>query len=205
MSELEERPREPLRYRSAEVVGVSFPERIIELVVIPYERETIVPHPRENRLITEVISRGAFDGIERRANRVKVNRDHKAERTVGKAVSFHPSREEGLVSKVRISRTPLGDETLELAEDEVLDASAGFAPLGQHGELWETRNRCRIHKAFLGHIALVPEAAYEDARVLAVRSAGELEQEAATPNLELIELDRWRRLEAELDRRYHRK
>ena len=58
--------------------------------------------------------RGAFDGIQRRPNRIKVNRDHNLERTVGKAVAFHPSRDEGLVAEVKISRTLLGDETLSL-------------------------------------------------------------------------------------------
>lgn len=193
-----------LRIRQAEVVGVSFPERIVELIVIPYETETLVPHPREHRMITEVISRGAFDGLERRANRVRVNRDHDVKRTVGRAFAFHTSRQEGLVAEVKISRTPLGDETLQLAEDDCLDASAGFAPIPPDGEQWETRNRCRIRRGWLGHIALVPEPAYETARVLAVRhdATDGLTGASERPNLEHLELERLKREYALLDERY---
>jgi HK97 family phage prohead protease len=188
-----------MRLRSAELLGVSFPERTIELIVTPYEQEATVPF--EGRMVTEIFSRGAYDGIERRANRIRANRDHKAERTVGRAVSFHPSRDEGLVAVVRIANTELGDETLALADDECLDASAGYLPM-PGGEHWETRNRVRIRKAWLGHIALVPEPAYEGARVLAVRGKGERAAPTATPNLDSLRLAELERLYSELDTRY---
>jgi HK97 family phage prohead protease len=181
-----DQPQGELWQRTAEVVGVSFPQRTIELIVIPYERETVVPY--EGRMCTEIISRGAFDGIERRANRIRVNRDHKLERTVGRAVALHPSRDEGLISVVRIAKTELGDETLTLAEDDCLDASAGFLPMAG-GMQWLTRSAYRINKAWLGHIALTPEPAYEEARVLAVRSA-QRNSSSATPNLD--EVRSWR-------------
>jgi HK97 family phage prohead protease len=197
---MSEQPPGELRIRESQVVGVSFPERMIELVVMPYEREALVPF--RGRMITEIVSRGAFDGIERRANRVRVNRDHKRERTIGRATAFHPFREEGLVAEVRIARTELGDETLELAADDCLDASAGFLPM-PGGEKWETRNRCRIAKAWLGHIALTPEPAYDGARVLAVRNAERLEQERIqTPNLDRLRIAELERLYGELDKRY---
>lgn len=184
------RPDGDLWHRVAEVVGVSFPKRTLDLIVIPYETETLVGY--EGRMVREIISRGAFDGIERRANRVRVNRDHKLERTVGRAVAFHPSREDGLVAEVRIAKTDLGDETLALAQDECLDASAGFLPM-RDGMTWETRNSYRISKGWLGHIALTPEPAYEDAKVLAVRSAERAER-TGTPNLD--EVRSWRRSDA---------
>lgn len=177
---------EQLRFREAQQIGVSFPERTIELIVTPYESPTLVA--LKGRMITEIFSRGAYDGIERRANRIRVNRDHVRERTVGRAISLHPSRAEGLVAKLRIAATPLGDETLTLADEECLDASAGYLPM-PGGEKWETRNRCRITKAWLGHIALVPEPAYEEARVLAVRHAeqnGGEQERIATPRLDVV-------------------
>jgi hypothetical protein len=78
--------------RSAELVGVSYPDRLIELVVLPYEREIDVPHPfkRDGPSCTEIITRGAFDGIERRANRIRANRDHDEARTFGRAATLHP-------------------------------------------------------------------------------------------------------------------
>jgi HK97 family phage prohead protease len=184
MSDTETAPAGQLRWRTAAQLGVSFPERTIELVVMPYETEALVPYGA--RMVREIISRGAFDGIERRSNRIRVNRDHVAERTVGRAVALHPSRDEGLVGVIRIARTELGDETLALADEQCLDASAGFLPF-PGGEVWEERARVRIRKAWLGHIALTPDPAYESAQVLAVRK----EQEAdgvpvPTPNLDVV-------------------
>jgi HK97 family phage prohead protease len=180
---LAEQPAGELRFRSARLEGVSFPKRIIELMVTPYEEEALVPW--EGRMVTEIFSRGAYDGIERRPNRVRANRDHQVERTVGRALSFHNS-EAGLAAQLRIAKTELGDETLALADDDCLDASAGYLPM-KDGEQWETRSRVRIRKAWLGHIALVPEPAYESARVLAVRHAErEPAAAAATPNLDLV-------------------
>lgn len=166
-------------------LDVSFPERIIELVVMPYEEETVVEHPqRPGVAVVEICTRGAYDGIERRANRVKVNRDHSEQRIVGRALTLHPSRAEGLVGRLRIAKTALGDETLELAADDCLDASAGFRPM-PGGLRWETRSRCRLLKCFLGHIAMVGEGAYPGARVLAVRDAVRVER-PLTPNLDRL-------------------
>lgn len=180
--------QEPLRFRAAKLADVNFPRRVIELIVTPYDQETLVPH--QGRMVTELFERGAYAGIERRANRIRANRDHDPARTVGRALALHPSREEGLVAELRIAKTELGDETLELAADECLDASAGYLPMAD-GEHWETRNRVRIRKAWLGHIALVPEPAYDGARVLAVRSdAAPAGEPVGTPNLDAVKA--WR-------------
>jgi phage head maturation protease len=111
-------------------------------------------------------------------------------RTIGRAVALHPSRTEGLVAELRIARTPLGDETLALAEDESLEASVGFAVM-PGGEQWsEGRKRRRVTKSFLDHISMVPEGAYSGSiPVLAVRSLdvipAELER-PPTPNLDQV-------------------
>ena len=185
-----------LEYRAATLAGVSFPQRLIELVVMPYETETLVAH--QGRMITEICTRGAYDGIEARNDRVRVNRDHDITRTVGRAFAFHPSRQEGLVAEIKVSKTELGEETLVLADDGVLDASAGFGLLrDQHGrvvpgaETWESRSRRRLNHLFLGHIGLTPDPAYETANVLAVRAGRDPEPVSPTPNL-----DRYRMLVA---------
>lgn len=184
------RPAGELWHRDAQLTGVSFAERTIELIVIPYDAEALVGW--DGRMVTETIARGAFDGIERRANRVRANRDHVLERTVGRAVALHPGRDEGLVAEIRIARTDLGDETLTLADDGCLDASAGFLPM-PGGMQWEGRDAYTVTKAWLGHIALTPEPAYETARVLAVRHATAVTPAplSATPRL-----DEWRALVA---------
>src|SRR5262245_56546026 len=181
---MQERPAGALEFRTAQQIGVDFPNRTIELIVMPYETEAIIPW--QGRMVEEIVTRGAFDGIERRANRIRVNRDHNLERTIGRAIALHPSREEGLVAEIRIARTELGDETLALADEEILDASAGFLPM-PGGETWETKNRRRLNKLWLGHIALTPDPAYETANVLAVRNADRTPVAVpATPNLDLV-------------------
>ena len=181
---VDQRPTGQLLFRTATQIGVSFPDRTIELVVMPYEEETLVE--RNGTMVREIVSRGAFDGIERRANRIRVNRDHDVTRTVGRAIALHPSREEGLVAEIKIAKTPLGDETLNLADEGCMDASAGFLPM-PGGEKWETRSRVRMLRCWLGHIAMTPDPAYDGARVLAVRSADELQPGlVATPNLDQI-------------------
>jgi HK97 family phage prohead protease len=198
----EQRPAGELEYRAVQQIGVSFPKRTIELIVMPYETETMVAY--QGRMVGEIVSRGAFDGIERRANRIRVNRDHDVTRTVGRAIALHPAREEGLVGVIKIARTELGDETLTLADEEILDGSAGFLPM-PGGEKWEHRARRRLTKCWLGHIALTPDPAYVDARVLAVRTseADETRKERpATPNLDRLKLELLREQYAILERRY---
>jgi phage head maturation protease len=181
-------PRSPVEFRSVTDLEVRWAERTIELVAVPYDVDaSVVVHGRP---VIESHAPGAYVGVERRANRVKVNRDHDKLRTIGRAVALHPSRTEGLVAELRIARTPLGDETLALAEDESLEASVGFAVM-PGGEQWsEGRKRRRVTKSFLDHISMVPEGAYSGSiPVLAVRSLdvipAELER-PPTPNLDQV-------------------
>lgn len=177
-----------LEHRSAQLVEVNYPQRMIELVVMPYEQEATVEY--QGRFIKEICSRGAYDGIQRRPGRVTVNRDHDDTKYCGRAVTFHPSREEGLVAEVHIHRTALGDETLAMAEDDDLAASATFASLADR---WTDRNTRRLEKCWLASIAMVPEPAYAGAKVLAMRSAAERHPanpgpSVATPNLDELRL-----------------
>jgi phage head maturation protease len=182
------RPARPIEFRSVSDFEVRWADRTIELVAMPYDTDAAVMV--HGRPCIESCAPGSFDGVERRANRVKVNRDHDLERTVGRACALHPSRTEGLVAEWRIARTPLGDETLALADDQSLEASVGFAVM-PGGERWlEMRSRRRVTKAFLDHIAMVPEGAYEG-RILSVRAADLGAAPAApiaTPNLDQVRL-----------------
>jgi HK97 family phage prohead protease len=173
-----------IEYRASRQLEVSFPKRQIELVVMPYETEAQVVH--RGRLIREIVSRGAFEGIDANHRRVAVNRGHKIDQVVGKAIAFHPSRQEGLIAELRIARTPDGDETLALADEGLLDASAGFGvPAG--GEAWAERGLRRLNRLWLDHIAMVPDPAYQGASVLAVREKADPDPNAAgRPNLEVV-------------------
>ena len=168
--------------RAAELVDVSHPDRLIKLVVIPYGTPAVVKW--QGRQVTETIQRGAFDGIERRANRIRVNREHERLQTVGRAVAFHPAGDQGLLADVKIARTPLGDETLELAADGCLGASAGFLPM-QGGMQWRGRDGYEVTRAWLAHIAMTSDPAYEDAEVLEVRAGGAESSVSGTPNLDV--------------------
>lgn len=184
--------RAPIEFRAAQVAGVNFAQRIIELVAVPYEQEAVVEWRGD--LWTETFERGSFDGIEKRPNRVRVNRDHDRTRLVGKAVAFHPSRQEGLVTELRIAKTPLGDETLALADEDVLSASAEFAARMRDQVLDKRAMTRRIQRAFLDAVAMVPDPAYNGAQVLSVRHDG-LSPDADLPGLAetpaLDELTAW--------------
>ncbi len=177
-----------------QVADVNYPKRIVTVIAMPYERPTQVPFG--GGIVTEVVSRGAFEGIERRAGQIRANRDHSWDKPVGKIVALHPSRKEGLVTEVRISPTRLGEETLALCDDDVLSASVGFALLRrddgkvcEDAEVWE-RSRLvrRLNRLWLDHLALVPNPAYPDATVMSVRSAQEPRAGDAMPNREWIAL-----------------
>ena len=179
-----------MEFRSSNVAGVNFAQRIIEVIAVPYEQEALVEYRSE--WWKETHCRGAYDGIEKRPNRVRSNIDHDNHRLVGKVVVFHPSRIEGLVSEVRISQTPLGDETLALAADGVLAASVGFAARARD-QVFDRRNMTRrIMKAFVDHVAFTATPVYAGADILSVRSV--LSPAAKLPPLvtpELDELSAW--------------
>jgi HK97 family phage prohead protease len=173
-----------IEYRAAGELGVSFPKRQIELVVMPYETEAQVVH--RGRMIREIVSRGAFEGLDAARRRVMVNRGHVINNVVGKAIQFHPSREDGLVAELQIAKTADGDETLQLADEGLLDASAGFG-VPQGGESWPEQGLRRLSRLWLDHIAMVPDPAYEGTSVLAVRETTEPDPDAASrPNLDAV-------------------
>lgn len=178
------RPSLPVEHRAAEVAGVDYAERTITFIAVPWNQETTVAD-RDGKPLGEVFERGAFDGIETRspANPVTINRDHDPHRLIGKAVSFDPADERGLIVEAHVSRTPLGDETLQLAADGVLRASVGFSFRRSDAPI---RNGLRtIKRAFLDHVALLPNPAYAGAQVLAVRESDQAAP-AVTPNLDAV-------------------
>lgn len=195
-------PHGPIEIRhTGTVAGVNFPERTIEIVVVPYDEPTLVEH--RGRMISESVAPGAFTGIERRANRVRVNyhhQDHELRHLLGRAIKFHPSRREGLISVVHIRKGEHGDLALEAADEGDLGASGGFG-LMPGGENWPDRKTRRLTRLFLDHIALTPTPAYEGAQVLAVRRESEVVR-APRPNLAAYKLQRWRDELDRIDARY---
>jgi len=196
------------------VADVNFPKRLVTVVAMPYERPTEIID--RGRVFTEVVSRGAFDGIEKRTSKIRANRDHSWDKPVGKITGLHSSRKDGLVAEVKISQTTLGTETLELCEDDILSASAGFGLLRRDdgrvwddAEVWE-RNRTvrRLNRLFLDHVAFVPNPAYPDATVIDVRQVAATVPVDATPNRDRLALqlviEQQRALYEQLNSRYVR-
>lgn len=150
------------------IADVNKRQRLIDLIVTPWDEEAEVPWRGE--VWRESFERGAYDGIEAHAGRVRVNREHVKGDTVGRAVSFDPAAQEGLVTRTKIATTLRGDDTLELAADDMLSASAGYY-VKQPSDVRLNRRAMtrRVVRAFLDHIAMVETPAYVGARVLAVR------------------------------------
>jgi HK97 family phage prohead protease len=195
MTMTDDRPKAPIELRTAGVDGVDFAQRMITVIAVPYEQAAPVEYRGE--VWQELFERGSFTGIEKRPNRVRANRDHNRTRTVGKVVRFFPDREQGLVTEVRIGQTPLGDETLALADEDMLSASIGFGVLPSNQTLDKRSMTRRIKTAYLDHLSFVESPAYEGAQVLSVRGGLELPvptEPLVTPNLDQFAADdlmRW--------------
>lgn len=185
-------PRVAVEWRSAPgELEVRFTDRIIEMLAVPYDETTVVEYPRgSGRLIEEEVAAGAFAGLETRPNRVRANRDHDISRVFGRVIRAVTDAKEGLILSVRAATTPLGDETLTLADEGVLEPSVGMAVRPSDQEWTQGRKHRRILRSFLDHQAMVPNPAYLGAGVLAVRHE-ELSIAApapivATPNLDAV-------------------
>jgi phage head maturation protease len=188
--------RAPIETRSATVGEVNYPERLIEVLAVPYEQEATVEYRGE--FWRESFDRGAFDGVEQRRDRIKAYRDHDPNPSsssgastsglVGKIMSLHPDRAEGLMGSVKIAKTPLGDETLTLADEGILGVSVGFAVRGRDQILDRVERRRRIVRAFLDHLAFPDNGAYQGAQVVGVRS-GERRTANNLPRLDTPRLD----------------
>lgn len=172
-----------IEHRAALTGAVDFQRRTIELVAVPYNEETVVEY--RGRLMREIYEPGAMRDIDPTKTNITLNRDHTHERVVGKVIELRDTPT-GAVALAKVSKTPLGDETLQLADDKILGASIGVA-VSQSG--MEIRGDLRrvFRAAYLDHIAMLPNPAYAGAKVLAVRSANhaedELEDEPIKPNL----------------------
>jgi HK97 family phage prohead protease len=170
-----------IEFRKATTGAVDFAQRTIEVRVIPYNEEVEVES--QGKLVRERVEPGALKAIDPTSTRITVNRDHNYERTVGKITSLR-DEPSGAVGVMKISSTPLGDETLQLADDRVLGASVGMMVARSGMEMRDGLRRIfRID--VLDHVALLPNPAYAGAEVLDVREASPV-ADVAMPNLEEV-------------------
>jgi len=181
----------PVIIRSSSAAAeVRWPDRIIELVAVPYEVAAEIEDVYGR--YTETIARGAFGNIECRGGRVRVLRDHDVTRTVGKVETFDSKNEAGLVCRMKIKDDPphllsqLGDETLDLAEQGLLGGSICARPRAGSDEWSQDATAVRRTDLWLIETSLTPTPAYDEAVVLAVRAQPTPPAASGTPNLDAI-------------------
>lgn len=177
------------RSASTAIGAVDFPDRTITLLAVPYEQPTQVLFQRD--IWNEVFSRTAFDGIETRftnprskripatASLIIPNPNHDEGKLIGRVVDARSGTvdgAEGLIATVKVSDTRDGTETLHLADDNAVSPSVGFQIHGPNDQQLDRYSKTRrVNRAFLHHLSFVAEPAYTGARVLSVRSTGDLD------------------------------
>lgn len=144
-------------------------DRTLEGLCVPYGRTTLkAGHPKGERFLP-----GAFAdlGAMTAQTRIRLTDSHlegEQRRPVGIGVSFREA-EDGLYGAFRFYDTPEGRGARENVLEETYGGlSVGFVPVQEQRGSDGARE---IVKAKLFHVSLVDEPAYEEARVLAVRSA----------------------------------
>lgn len=168
------------RAASVDVDGVNFDERIITVIAAPYDVPAQVPF--RGAVWNELFTRSAFNGFDplrpgarqvpATASLVVPNPNHEKGHLMGRVSRAFPDDPRGLITEVKVAKTPIGDETLELARDRSISASVGFMvkdpKRDQHLDRY-TQTR-KINRAFLHHLAFVAEPAYGGTSILSVRS-----------------------------------
>ena len=142
-------------------------------IAVPYGR----PQYIDSRL-TEQFARGAFNGQVRAAQRIPFMRDHGPHggKLIGRTTELRDDTA-GLYGEWRVSKTPVGDETLELVKDGALsELSIGFRE-GQNRTL--PAGVIERATATLTEVAIVMAGAYGDAAMVAsVRSQATVDRRA---------------------------
>lgn len=155
--------------RAATFADVDVKQRMIDMIAVPWDEETDVVWRGE--MWREVMRRGAFDGLEPHAGRIPLNRQHVEGDTVGKAVKFE-NASVGLLCRAKVAQTPRGDETLQLAMEDMLSPSVGYYVKSLSDVRINKRMKLReVVRAFMQHMSLVETPAFPGAQVLAVREA----------------------------------
>lgn len=186
--------------RASTVTEVDTRQRLIDLLAVPWNEPGQVFWRGD--IWTEIFHRGAFDGVEERAGRIRVNREHTKGATVGKIVALDPHNETGLAAQVKIVKGPEGDHILDLAEEDMTSASIGYRANKPSDVRLNKREKVRdVFGAFLDHLSFVEDPTWDSAKVLAVRDGpdglaiaeGPLPSTPALDALEQSEVLAWAR------------
>lgn len=144
-------------------------------------RGIAVPFDQPTRIVDfwdeydEQFARGAFaKTIAERGDKVKYLWQHSSAEPVGRAVALREDTA-GLYGEWKISKTPRGDDLLELVRDGVIDAnSIGFVPVTESTMVRSgTVPLVTRTEAKLREVSAVTFPAYEGAEISGVRSVSE--------------------------------
>lgn len=186
----DEQAQEPVlvvRTFAAEI-GANTKERIIEGVVLPYNKPCIVGDHDGSPTYSEEWAPGVFRANMNAANRVLLDIEHygampdiigsmgSIQGTVGHGLSLQ-DKPEHLYGAFRVLKHPDGDKALELAEAGVLSAFSVAAKFLPTGSLRTKSGTVRRINARLDRVSLCRAGAFEDARVMAIRSEQILDAE----------------------------
>lgn len=148
-------------------------EHTLDGICVPYGVTTLkAGYPKGERFLP-----GAFADVASSRAKVRLTdvHDDTGRRPLGVATEFRDT-EAGLIGTFRFYNTPEGRGGWENVVEETYGGlSVGFMPVEEQRGADGARE---VAKARLFHVSLVDEPAYEDARVLAVRSA--------TPDVEAL-------------------
>lgn len=158
--------------------------RTLEGLVIPFNVEATVADPPNFEPYRESIAPGSFRSVVNAPNRVLLDFEHYGAQadavgsmgsiagTLGHAVSLQ-ERAEGLWGQFRVLSGADGDKALELAREGVLGGfSAAMRPLRSMRTAAGVMTRLKVH---LDRVSLCRVGAYEQARVMAIRTAQVIE------------------------------
>lgn len=163
--------------------GAGTDGRTIFGIAVPYNAPT-----RINENLVEEFVRGAFDqqiNTPNQLNRIKVAREHMLlGGTLIGALSHMRDEAAGLYVEMRVSRTPVGDETLELVRDGALsELSVWFETRQNRTAPGRVVQRVKAH---LREVAVVLQGAYgELATAAGVRSAAQFAEPMVIDNTEM--------------------
>ena len=177
---------------SGALTDVNSRQRIIDLIAVPWNQEAMVFWRGE--MWKEVFRPQAFDdSIRNQSGKIRVNREHIKGRTIGKIIEFDPNHQDGLFARVKIVKGLEGDQVLDLAEEDMISASVGYTTQAPGDVILnkEAVPKTRtVVRAFLDHLAMVEDPAFDKAAVLAVREGSPARVTDApllkTPNLDTV-------------------
>lgn len=147
---------------------VNFKDRIIDVIAVPWDEEAEILWRGETW--KEIFERQALNEAAQQKARVPANRQHSRMATFGRIVNIDPKAvSRGALASVKVARTPLGDETLQLASEGMLGASVGYFVRKPSDVLLLRRSMTRrVQRAFLDHLSMVEDPAYKGAETVAV-------------------------------------